>query len=102
MMMKKMKTKKEIVNDLANNKFIENILFKNRLVSPYVEDLAQDLYISLLDKDEQFIIDLYNKKQLEFYIRRMITNNIFSKTSQYYMKYQKFRKKSDELKYDTD
>ena len=32
----------------------------------------------------------------------MITNNIFSKTSDFYNKYEKFRKTSEEINYGTD
>jgi len=95
-----MMNKQEIVEKLAKDKFIENIVFNNIIKSPYFEDLCQDLYIDLLSKKDDLIVKLYNNDSLEYFIRKMITNNIFSKNSPYYKKYKEFRKITEPIFYD--
>lgn len=55
-------------------------------------DVLHEVIISVLEKDEQMVIDLYNavKKQyreLDFYILRMVKLNCHSKTSPYRWRY---------------
>ena len=61
--------------------------------SPPDEDLAQDIYLTLLEKDQQFLKELNEKKQLIYYITKIITNNVRSKTSPYYYKYKRYENK---------
>lgn len=86
----------EIVKEIAEEGFIENSLSKI-CFSPYKDDLAQDLYVDLLNKDDQFIEGLYNRGELKYYIIRMIRLQVNSKTSPYYSKYEKFRKITDNI-----
>lgn len=90
--------KNVIIEELAMGKQVEEILKKNNISSPYVSDLAQDIYVQLLEKDSALIEGLYDRGELLYFVRKMITNNIFSVTSPYYRKYEDFRKRSDELK----
>lgn len=87
-----------------------NIIAKERLVETAIaniaktnsddtlKDLSQNIYIDLLLKDEEKIVNLYETNQLRFFIVRMITNNLFSKNSPYY---QVFRKNAN-LRVDID
>lgn len=86
-----------IVDDLAQRKVIEHIVKKYNNDSPYIEDLCQDLYLDLLNKDESLIVGLYERKKLDHFICKMISNNIISNTSGFYKNYQKYRKMTDEL-----
>lgn len=86
-----------IVNDLAKRKVIEHIVKRYNNDSPYIEDLCQDLYLDLLNKDEALIVGLYERKQLDYFICKMVSNNINSTTSSFYKSYQKYRKMTDEL-----
>ena len=83
--------KEQIIAELAKDKVVEdlikNIGKKNSLTSSSLEDLAQDIYISLLEKPPEVIESLYTTSALTFYIARMVTNNIHSKLSPYYYKY---------------
>lgn len=54
-----------------------------------LEDLEQDIFVQLIEKDDDVIEDLYFKNQLNYYITRIVINNIDSKTSRYYYKYKK-------------
>lgn len=84
--------KTSIIQELAVNKTIEEIV-SNIIKQPVTddeEDLIQDLYLYLMEKDDKLIEDLYNKNQLVFYITRMVINNIKSTTSPYYYKYRRW------------
>lgn len=91
-------SKSEIVLSLATSRKVESILECNRTDSPFVKDLAQDIYLQLLEKDEGLIQGLYERNELEWFIRKMITNNLFSVTSPYYRNYEAFRQRSCEIK----
>lgn len=89
--------KKEIIEDLAKNKFVENVTKSYKMITPYIEDLCQDIYMWLCEKDEDKIVSLYEKGELDYFVRKMIKNNICSKTSPFYTKYEKFRKNSNNI-----
>ena len=94
-------TKYEVVDIIAREHLVERIV--NKLLSssknPFdcPEDLIQDLYLILLNSDENLIVALYNKGELGFYILRISRNQLLSKNSPYYTKYIKFRAQSDDL-----
>lgn len=58
-----------------------------------LQDLAQDLYLELLEKD---LTAFETELDLQYYILRMISNNLNSKTSRYYYKYKANDKRRDE------
>ena len=94
-------TKYEIIDELSRSNTVEKIIFKllpcskNPFDCP--EDLIQDIYILLLEKDDKLIIDLYNKGELGFYLLKIARNQLLSKNSPYYTKYIKLGANSDEL-----
>ena len=57
--------------------------------SDVLNDLSQNIYLDLLSKDEEKIINLYETNQLRFFIVRMILNNLFSKNSPFYQTFKK-------------
>lgn len=62
-----------------------------------LDDLVQDIYLSLIDKGEAFLADLYSRRtELEYYVMRMIANNLNSKTSPYYQKYKRALPRTDD------
>ena len=88
-----MRTNAQIINEIANNGLVEEIIngvsyskFEN---TENIKDLAQDIYLQLLQMDNAKINELYFKNQLRFWVTRIITNNIHSKTSPYYYQYKK-------------
>ena len=91
----------EIVDELSKNNTVEKIVFKllpsSRNPFDCPEDLIQDIYLILLNSDENLIVALYNKGELGFYILRVTRNQLLSKNSPYYTKYIKFRAQSDDL-----
>ena len=94
-------TKYEIIDELSKNATVEKIVYKltssskNRFDFP--DDLVQDIYVLLLEKDEYLIVNLYNKGELGYYLLKIAKNQLLSKNSPYYTKYIKFLANSDEL-----
>ena len=94
-------TKYEIIDELSRSNTVEKIIFKllpcskNPFDCP--EDLIQDVYLLLLQKDDNLIVDLYERGELGYYLLKIARNQLLSKNSPYYTKYIKFRSQSDEL-----
>lgn len=93
-----MRTNAQIINEIANNGLVEEIIqgvsyskFEN---TENLKDLTQDIYLQLLQMRTDKLNDLYCKKQLRYWITRIITNNIHSKTSPYYYQYKKEQRQS--------
>ena len=63
---------------------------KYNVQSKYKEDLAQEIYLIVLTKPPELLQQLYDDKQLNFYLARIISNQYFSKTSQFYKNYKKY------------
>lgn len=93
-----MRTNAQIINEIANAQLIEEIIggvsyskFEN---TENLKDLTQDIYLQLLQMRTDKLNDLYTKNQLRYWIARIITNNIHSKTSPYYYSYKKAERQS--------
>lgn len=88
-----MMTNAQIINEIANGGLVEEIIqgvsyskFEN---TENLKDLTQDIYLQLLQMDNAKINELYFKKQLRYWIARIVVNSIHSKTSPYYYTYKK-------------
>ena len=94
-------TKSDVLDIIAREHLVEKIVYKllpcskNPFDCP--QDLIQDIYLILLNSDENLIVDLYNKGELGFYLLKVARNQLLSTNSPYYTKYIKFRANSDEL-----
>ena len=94
-------TKVEIIDELSRTNTVEKIVFKllpcskNPFDCP--EDLIQDLYLILLQKDDDLIVNLYNKDEIGFYLLKIARNQLLSKNSPYYTKYIKLGAQSDDI-----
>lgn len=81
----------EVVGEIARQRIVENIV--NRVTSSgdtaqdpvSLADLVQDIYLSLLEDEK--IVDIYQEGHANFYIARIVTNNICSSSSRYYRNY---------------
>lgn len=88
-----MRTNAQIINEIANNGLVEEIIqgvsyskFEN---TENLKDLTQDIYLQLLQMRTDKLNDLYIKNQLRFWIARIVVNSIHSKTSPYFYTYKK-------------
>jgi hypothetical protein len=92
-------TKSEIINQLAIERKVEELI-SNITKAPLTEgeeDLAQDIYLALLEKNDRLIEQLYKDNQLIYFITRMLINNLRSKTSPYYYKYKRYENNKTNL-----
>lgn len=97
----------EVINKMAQTRMIETIISNNaKGTYPCTDDLAQDIYVELIEKTEKkpnYLVDLYKKKHLNFYVTRIVMNNLFSKNSRYYYNYMRwYLNRSDEEITDND
>lgn len=83
--------KQNIINKIAQDRMVETIVANvaKDTTDEDLTDLCQDIYLALMEKDEETIEDLYTKKQLNYYVTRMVINNIDSSTSRYFYNYKK-------------
>ena len=94
-------TKYEVINIIAREHLVERIV--NKLLSssknPFdcPEDLIQDIYLLLLQKDDDLIVNLYNKGEIGFYLLKIARNQLLSVNSSYYYTYIKLGANSDDL-----
>ena len=94
-------TKYEVINIIAREHLVEKIV--NKLLSssknPFdcPEDLIQDIYLLLLQKDDDLILNLYNKGEIGFYLLKIAKNQLLSANSPYYQKYIRFQSNSDDI-----
>lgn len=93
--------KTEIVADLARDKCVEKIIRNMKCCKGEkrrdLQDLAQDIYMALLEKPEDKIIEMYEKQQLNFFITKMVLNNVSSANSPYFINYKQLINLSDEI-----
>lgn len=87
--------KNAIIEELAKNKTIELLI--QRINGSSINDLAQDLYIDLLSKKEEYIKGLFEAGELNFFIVGCIKNNLYSKTSPYFIKYKRMESLSKNI-----
>ena len=82
--------KTQIISQIASENLVERIINKiDSTIMANCPDLANDIYLSLMEKDNDTIINLFESGQLAFFIIRMVKNNIFSSNSPYYRIYKK-------------
>ena len=82
--------KYKIIDEISKDKLVEEIVYNiGDRGDEDLKDLIQDIYINLLEKEDDLIETLYDTNQLKYFIIRMVVNNIHSKNSPYYTKYKK-------------
>ena len=91
-----------LIQELAENHIVEKLINKiadsSDIRLGFLKDLAQDIYVSLLEQQDR-IENMSTEEQL-LYIQRVVFNNLKSKTSRYYYRYKRYEEKKAELKHD--
>ena len=94
-------TKIEVVDIIAREHLVERIVTKllSSSKNPFdcPEDLIQEIYLLLLQKNDDLIVNLYNKDEIGFYLLKIARNQLLSKNSPYYQKYIRFQSNSDDI-----
>ena len=94
-------TKYEVLDIIARDHLVERIV--NKLLSssknPFdcPEDLIQEIYLLLLQKDDDLIVNLYDKGELAYYLLKIARNQLLSVNSKYYYTYIKLGAQSDDI-----
>lgn len=91
-------TKNEVVNIIAKERLVEQIVSNIAKSSDdLLNDLSQEIYLDLLQKDEDKIINLYETNQMRYFITRMIINNLHSTNSPFWCKIKSFTHNMNEI-----
>ena len=91
-------TKNEVVSIIAKEKVVEQIVSNIAKSSDdLLNDLSQEIYLDLLEKDEDKIVKLYESNQIRFFITRMIINNLHSTNSPFWCKIKSFTHNMNEI-----
>lgn len=91
-------TKNEVVNIIAREKMVETIVSNIAKSSDdLLNDLVQEIYLDLLQKDDEKIVKLYESNQIRYFITRIVINNIHSKNSPYWCKIKSFSHNMNEI-----
>ena len=94
-------TKYDVLDIIAREHLVDRIVTKllSSSKNPFdcPEDLIQDIYLLLLQKDDDLIVNLYNKDEIGFYLLKIAKNQLLSSNSPYFYKYIKFRAQSDDI-----
>lgn len=80
----------KILTECYEDGIIRGILDNMKIPSTYIDDLEQEVYMILLEYDKDKIVELYERKQLKYFIVGIISRQYNSKTSPFYKKYKKY------------
>lgn len=80
----------KIIGELETQGVVREICENMKVSKNDIDDFVQEIYMILLEYDKDKIIELYNKKQLKYFIVGIISRQYNSSTSPYYKKYKKY------------
>lgn len=81
-----------LIEELAKNRVVEEII--SNVAQPrdkeigFLDDLSNDIYIILLEKKDQ--VEQMQENQQRYYIARLVSNQLRSKTSRYHYNYRRY------------
>lgn len=95
-----MESKAEIVAILSGERRVEQMILcitRHSVLDADLSDLAQMVYLYLLEYDEDKIRDLWEKGEINFFLIRVIKNQYFSDHSPWYKSIRRLRDRSTQL-----
>lgn len=89
----------EIVERLARDRVVETMVenIAKQPLAAELEDLAQMVYLVLLEYDEAKVLDLWDHGQIKFFIARIIINQYRSANSPFYRLFRKYGSKAEDI-----
>lgn len=92
-------SKLEIIEEVAKAKMVEHMVqnIAHHTLDADLKDLAQMVYLILLEYDESKLQDLWENEQMGFFLARIIINQYRSSNSPFHAIYRKFREKSEDI-----
>lgn len=85
---------RQIIADLARSGRVEQFVkaaAHTDTLGADLQDLCQETYCIMLEYKPEQIVDLWEHGDMDFFLARIITNQLWSKTSRYHYKYRHFR-----------
>lgn len=79
----------EIINEVVNDGLYKALSLKYGQTEYISEELLQEFYLSLIQIDQDKLIDLYEKNQLRYYLVRVINLMAISKSNDFWRKIRK-------------
>lgn len=76
------------VTYIIDNKLVEGLV-NDYMIDAFKDDIIQETYLILLEHNQKKLQQLIDKKQIRFYIARIISNQYFSSSSNFYRKYKR-------------
>lgn len=94
-----MMSKAEIIEEVAKAGMVEHMVqnIAHHTLDADLKDLAQMVYLILLEYDETKLQDLWVNEQMGFFLARIIINQYRSSNSPFHTIYRKFREKSEDI-----
>lgn len=92
---------REIVEALGRERRVERMIqniTRSHTLTPDLQDLAQIVYLALLEYDEDKVVDLWETDSLNFFLARIIMNQWRSSHSPFRDSITKFRSLSEEIR----
>ena len=90
---------KKVVELIVKDKILDQII--NNIAKDAkdedLNDLKQDIYLELLEKNEDWLFGIYERGQMNYYLTRIVLNNINSKTSPFYYRYRKYKRQEVQI-----
>ena len=90
---------KKVVELIVKEKILDQII--NNIAKDAkdedLNDLKQDIYLELLEKNEEWLFGIYERGQMNYYLTRIVLNNINSKTSPFYYRYRKYKRQEVQI-----
>ena len=92
-------SKSEIIEEVAKAGMVEQMVqnIAHHTLDADLKDLAQMVYLILLEYDESKLQDLWENEQIGFFLARIIINQYRSSNSPYHTIYRKFRERSEDI-----
>ena len=92
-------TKNEIVDAMARERRVEAMVenIAGRPLAGALKDLAQMVYLAILEYDEDKIVDLWTNGGINFFIARIIVNQYRSNNSEFYKKFIRYDLKTEQI-----
>ena len=92
-------TKTDIITQLAQARTVEALcqnVARSSIMSADLEDLAQYVYLVLLEYDEGKVLSMWEGGSLRFFLARIIVNQYRSKTSPFHRVFREFRQRCED------
>lgn len=80
----------KILDELERENVVRDICVNMRVAQNDIDDFIQEIYMILLEYNKDKIVEMYNRKQLKFFLVGIIQRQYRSNTSPYYKKYKKY------------